>query len=213
MNIGERIKKVRNERQKTLLDVANVLGVSEATAQRYESGNIKNLKLDTIAKIANYLNVNPAYLMGWKDQKANHQLTSTYQFYPVSISAGVPLEVDGITNGDVEEITLPDSVMGKWAGSSDIYMMRVNGDSMNKVIPHESLIAIKSVDISQLKDGDIVVYSDDHDYSVKRIYDLGDKLVFKPDSTNKNFIDNLVSKDNPNLKIHGKVVVYIVEME
>ena len=60
-------KKIRLKRKMTLLEVANALGVSEATAQRYESGEIKNLKYDTIVALANLFNVSPAYLMGWDE--------------------------------------------------------------------------------------------------------------------------------------------------
>lgn len=63
----KRIKEIRLQRKLTLLEVANHLGISEATAQRYESGEIKNLKYDTIVALAELLNVSPAYLMGWCD--------------------------------------------------------------------------------------------------------------------------------------------------
>src|SRR5690625_2771784 len=153
MNIGDRIKEVREEKNKTLLDVANYLGVTEATVQRYESGNIKNLKLETISKIATYLQINPSYLMGWQNTKENIVSKSTYRYFPTTISAGVPIEVSAITENDIEEISIPNAVMGKWAGNKDIYITRVNGDSMNNVIPHDSLIAVKSVELNDLKEG------------------------------------------------------------
>ena len=46
--INERIKQRRIENGLTLLQVANALGVKEATAQRYESGEIKNFKLSSL---------------------------------------------------------------------------------------------------------------------------------------------------------------------
>lgn len=58
---------------------------------------------------------------------------------------------------DLETIRIPDSLMGKWAGREDIFMTRVNGDSMNKVIPHSSLIAVKEVTLEELYDNDMVV--------------------------------------------------------
>ena len=51
----------------TLLEVANKLGVTESTAQRYESGVIENLKYDTIVKLSNLYRTTPAYLMGWAE--------------------------------------------------------------------------------------------------------------------------------------------------
>lgn len=66
MNVGERIRSKRLEKGMTLLEVANLLGVKEATVQRYESGEIKNLKQKTIAHLAEIFNTSPAFLMGWE---------------------------------------------------------------------------------------------------------------------------------------------------
>ena len=51
----------------TLLQVAERLGVSESTVQRYESGNIKNLKYETMVALSNMFGCSPSYLMGWDD--------------------------------------------------------------------------------------------------------------------------------------------------
>ena len=67
MNTGDRIKKKRLEYGLTLKELAEKIGVQEATVQRYESGNIKTIKPDTIAKIADYFAVNPAWLVGWEE--------------------------------------------------------------------------------------------------------------------------------------------------
>ena len=65
--LNNRIKEKRLESGKTLLDLAKHIGVAEATMQRYESGVIKNIRYETIVKIAKYLDCNPSYLMGWED--------------------------------------------------------------------------------------------------------------------------------------------------
>jgi transcriptional regulator with XRE-family HTH domain len=65
--LNDRIKEKRLERGMTLLEVAEVLGVKEATMQRYESGDIKNIKHETISILANTFGCSPAYLMGWTD--------------------------------------------------------------------------------------------------------------------------------------------------
>ena len=69
MTIGERIKQCRLENGMTLLEVAEQLGVKEATVQRYESGNIKNLKQETIGSLAIIFQVTPARLMGWEEKE------------------------------------------------------------------------------------------------------------------------------------------------
>lgn len=69
--LQSRIKEQRLNAGLTLLEVANFLGVKEATAQRYESGEIKNIKHETIVELANLFNCNPSYLMGWIDDPTN----------------------------------------------------------------------------------------------------------------------------------------------
>lgn len=69
MNIGNKIRELRQKNGYTLLEISEKLGVKEATVQRYESGNIKNLKQDTIGKLADILHTTPAYLMGWEEKE------------------------------------------------------------------------------------------------------------------------------------------------
>lgn len=77
MCFSKRMKQSREKQGMTLAELGKKIGKTEATVQRYESGNIKNLKNDTIENISKALNVNPAYLMGWIDnneqkEKPNH---------------------------------------------------------------------------------------------------------------------------------------------
>lgn len=68
VSVNDRIKQRRNSLGLTLLEVAEKLGVKEATAQRYESGAIKSIKHETIVKLADILKCDPAYLMGWQEE-------------------------------------------------------------------------------------------------------------------------------------------------
>lgn len=65
--LNERIKEMRTKKGLTLAYVAEQLGIKEATMQRYESGEIKNIKHETITKLAQIFDCTPSYLMGWDD--------------------------------------------------------------------------------------------------------------------------------------------------
>lgn len=67
--MASRIKEIRKKKGLTLLQVAERLGVSESTVQRYESGNIKNLKYETMVALSNLFGCTPAYLMGWDNSE------------------------------------------------------------------------------------------------------------------------------------------------
>lgn len=60
-----RIKELRLKKGLTLKQVADAIGVSEATVQRYESGKIGSLKYEKAEALAKLFNVSPGYLMGW----------------------------------------------------------------------------------------------------------------------------------------------------
>ena len=76
MIINERIKSMRNLRNLTLLEVAEKLGIKEATMQRYESGEIKNIKHETIVKLADIFECSPIYLMGCCDNLSGLESTN-----------------------------------------------------------------------------------------------------------------------------------------
>lgn len=73
MNIGDRIRLRRNQLDKTLEEVGNIVGVTRATIQRYENGNIQNIPSDKIELLAKALKTTPAYLMGWEDEETIEQ--------------------------------------------------------------------------------------------------------------------------------------------
>lgn len=66
MNIGNRLKELREARGLTLEQVGAYVGVNKATVQRYEIGNI-DIKRNVAIKLAECLGTSPAYIMGWTD--------------------------------------------------------------------------------------------------------------------------------------------------
>lgn len=51
----------------TLEELGNKVGVGKSTVRKWENGMIANMRRDKIAKLADALNVSPAYLMGWNE--------------------------------------------------------------------------------------------------------------------------------------------------
>lgn len=65
---NERIRNKRLQKGITLAQIADKLGVTEATAQRYESGSIKSIPYEHMCAYGEILGCSPAYLMGWNDE-------------------------------------------------------------------------------------------------------------------------------------------------
>lgn len=68
---NERIHERRIEKGITLAQIAERLGVTEATAQRYECGGIKSIPYECMCAYGEILNCSPAYLMGWEDDSGS----------------------------------------------------------------------------------------------------------------------------------------------
>ena len=65
MEFNERIKARRLQLGLTTDDVAKVVGVSNATISRWETGSIKNQRRDKLELLAVALKVTPAEMLGW----------------------------------------------------------------------------------------------------------------------------------------------------
>lgn len=88
--IMERMKNRRIELDMSYQTLADKVGISKSTLQRYETGNIKNMPVDKLEAVAEALMVSPAYLMGWNEEQ------------PVTIAAH--FDGDEYTEDELNEI-------------------------------------------------------------------------------------------------------------
>lgn len=214
--IGERIKQARLNVGLSQEKLAFKVGfASRSSVSKIEKGerDIPRLKLIEIAKA---LNVSISQLLDTPEVIPITNIDShMHYFLNASISAGYPLTVDSV--GKLPTISIPDIFLGKYAKNKHILIMRVNGDSMNKIIPNGSYIAVKTnIDVLSVSNGDIVVANiegADNGYTIKHIYkdDTNSRIVLRPDSTNPIYTDIIISSaESQRLYIVGKVVAYNV---
>ncbi len=208
---GEIIKELREAHGFSKQRLAELLDLKSYTTVSKWEVNENHPRGKEIKMLCTLFNVSADYLLGIKED--NFIPMFSYKHLPVKISAGLPITVDAILEQDCDLITLPDSIMGKWARNKDILFVKVNGDSMNKVFPHGALIGVKMISLCELNDKDIVVFNYDNEYSVKRFMknDKDNKLIFRPESTDETFTDIVIEEEQKHLvQIVGKVVVYVV---
>lgn len=63
-DMGKKLRELRDARGLTQREVANAVGVTEATVSRWESGHINNMRRDKIEGLAKVLHVSPLVIMG-----------------------------------------------------------------------------------------------------------------------------------------------------
>ena len=96
MSIGALLKKRRTELSLTQRQVANEVGVTEATVSRWESGDIDNMRRDKIAGLANALKVSPLLIMGMDDTSQLYNPVNSEELELLDDYRDVPAEDKGI---------------------------------------------------------------------------------------------------------------------
>ena len=169
MKLQDRIKERRHALGLTLLEVADTLGVKEATVQRYESGEIKNLKLDTINALAKLFKCSPSYLVGWDfdNYLPPQAMEIKNEQVPMvgEIAAGMPI----LANEFVEYYSpLKDT-------GAD-FCLKVKGDSMiGAGISDGCTVFIHRQDI--VEDGEIAAVLIEDEATLKRVYISDDSIT------------------------------------
>lgn len=74
--IGKRIKERRNKVNISAVELAGITGLSKATIHRYESGDIKNIKMPVIETIAKFLDVSSEWLLGETNDPKRYDSTN-----------------------------------------------------------------------------------------------------------------------------------------
>lgn len=216
MTIGERIKKRRKELKLSVDALADRLGKNRATVYRYESDEIDNMPLSVLEPLASALHVSPAHLIGWEEPDTKltgmpeHTLIATSRQVPLygSIAAGVPLEMIEV----IEYIEIPLNVALRYPKA---FLLKVNGDSMNKIIPNGMYALIDPTD--DIKNGDpVAVNVDGFEATLKRFYKLHNTIVLEPESYNpehKPQIFDCTTSECEEIKVIGKMVWFMSPLD
>lgn len=198
--MANRIKELRKRKNITLLEIANRLGVSESTVQRYESGKINKLKYETMSALANMLDVSPEYLMGWSDEDREERVGIRSGIIPVlsEIPCGTSTKVYANITDDVVEIE------ESLAQTGEYYGLRAKGDSMlPKIEPGDIMIIHAQNDVES---GQVAIIKVGGEVTCKRVkkYRDGIELIgINPLYTPKFFTKEQI-KEEP-VEIVGRV--------
>ena len=169
------LKARRKELDLSQKEVAEYVGVTEATYSRWESGEIKNPRRDKIARLARILRLSPASIVGEMDsddvRARNIIPIPSMRTVPLvgTIACGKPVLAEENLEGDV---SVPEHIHADFA-------LRCKGDSMiNARIFDGDIVYIRAQDT--VDDGQIAAVLIDEEATLKRIRLLKDHLVLEP---------------------------------
>lgn len=205
-----RIKNLREEKQIYQKDLAQLLGVSIPAINYYENEK-RAMDTNTALIIANYFNVSVDYLLGKSNIRNpekininNIDISNSKTIYacPVygRISAGIPNWAEECIEG---RLPIDPNLMGI-VDPEECYFLRVNGESMNKVIANGAYALIRKTD--WVENGEIaVVLVNGFDATLKKFTKNGDVVVLEPMSNDPTIQTQIYTKDTT-IKIIGKYI-------
>lgn len=204
-----RIKQLREENSITQIQLAKKLNKTQQTISLYENGT-NEPDLDGYIILSKLFNCTVEYVAGKSDIRNNtsniDESDKKIYMCPVygQISAGQPNWAEECIEG---RLPLDPDLMGI-VNPEEHFFLRVNGESMNKIIRNGAFALIHKQDI--VDDGEIaVVLVNGYDATLKKFTRQGDMIILEPQSNDDSFKTQVYDKNTP-IKILGK---YVGKME
>ncbi|PVY83476.1 LexA family protein [Convivina intestini] len=224
VEFGIRLKDIRKQKGYSTSQAALQAGVSQPYLSQVENGKRNIPKVDTLERIAKGLRISREEILqlaGIVPEKLPNEVSISSTPSTVSIpiygriAAGYP---EGAKEDIDGNITIEDNLIKRY-GKDNLLALRINGESMNKVIHNGSIAILAKVDTSDISNGDIcAVIIDGEMATLKHIYQYPDRIRFEPDSWLPQFkpfeykkedVDN----DNPPIQIIGLLVQAITDFK
>jgi repressor LexA len=215
MTIGKNIKKIREKYNLSQKDFAEIAGVSDKAVSTWEN-DIKDPRMGTIQKIADHFGILKSDIIEGNVDKviplnksAANKLEGNSKPMPMlgSIAAGLPLEMIEVK----EWINVPTEIAETYPNA---FLVKVTGDSMNKIIPAEALALIDPT--ADVKNGDIAAVAiNGYDATLKRFYKFKDGITLEPESYNTKHKTQYYNQNEAlvtPISIKGKLVWYMAPL-
>lgn len=137
MTTNELLKSKRKELKLTMKQVADFVGVSEATVSRWESGNIANMGRDKIALLSQILKITPGAIAGYDlYQKEFNKKTGVKIPVLGLVRAGIPMDA-------VEYIIDYEEIGEDMARQGEFFGLQIKGDSMEPKISEGDVVIVR----------------------------------------------------------------------
>lgn len=177
-SVGKLIYDRRTELGITQKEVADFVGVSEATVSRWESGHIDNMRRDRIAALSKILRLSPLAIMGIDDTDLSTRLPNmisidarTFRVPIVGrVAAGRPIVAD-------EEIVGYEYIDNKYSKDGHEYFgLRIVGKSMEPTIMDGDIVIVRRQ--NYVENGEIaIVLIDGEEATAKEVKESADGIT------------------------------------
>lgn len=211
--IGSRLKELRNAKGLSQAAIANKLGISDTSYQKYEYGE-RDIPGKILIALSDLFDVTVDSLLcltDINDPDAHADIENNcYVEVPLfeGIAAGTPIEMIEVQ----ETFVIPAELKQRHPNS---YLVKVKGESMNKRLPNGSFALIDR-DAPVINGRAYAVCVNGFDATIKRVYKLDNGYELRPDSTDptiKPIVYDYGIDGTDEITVLGQVVWYTVPFD
>ena len=174
-NLGKRLKYYREQIGLSQIDLSEKSGISQASIARIESGKQKNLKRETMKKLADGLGISLTQLMEpvtvVREEEAAYVSAKTVPVLGIK-------DID-VMKGTVSSARKADTFEPSLSSDKNAFYLKITADlTVRPVIEEGDLVLIEPA--AEIGEGDMVLFLSAEKKCLGRIYYPYDNLVIQP---------------------------------
>ena len=189
MDIGNYIKELRTSQGLSQEELGKILGVQRAAVYKWESGMVKNLKRETIKKLAEYFGVSPANFV----KLDTPEVATVYVEFPVMGEVAAGFDKIALEDWEGEKIQVPLSYL-KGKSKNDFFVLQVKGDSMYPLYMDGDKVLIQKQNAIDYSGQIAVAIYNDECGTIKKIEYKKDSISLIP--INPQYLPTVLKDDN-----------------
>ena len=220
--IGERLRLLRKEAGYSQQRVADEVGISDTSYQNYEYGK-RDIPGDVLKKLASLYKTSTDTILGTKYGKTLRAIRPVtdqdMMDVPIygTIAAGTPIEMLEIEDTFPISRSLLERLGGiDEEGEVTFFLLRVEGESMNRILPNGCYALIKPCSDIDRDNQPYAVCVNGYDATIKRVHKLANGFELVPDSTDPTFKPKVYDYGEPGtdkITVIGRVVYYVLPFD
>ena len=200
-----RLKILREEKGLNKTELANILNIKPQSIGQYERGE-RDLSTDKLVQFAEFFGVTIDYILGISNTKVSPSADLNNLLH-IPVLGKVPAGTPVLASENIIKYLPISPDMFSINNAEDLFILKVDGESMNNIVPDGSYVLVRKQDYAQTGDLVIAIVNDDDEATLKRYKIIDSQFVMlEPDSSNPKFEPIIINIKNQNFRIIGKVI-------
>lgn len=235
--MNEIIKMKRLEKNMSLEEVGNLVGVGKSTVRKWENGMIENMGRDKIVALSKALDISPLDILGMSEkdlpkssietiynQLEKPRQTKVYNFAEQQLEEQNSKVVQFPVQNNHEEVqaylSAGTGILNYYEADKDIvevpadapehdWIFKIVGDSMKPLFDTGDIVYVDEFKqgIDTIQNGRIYVVEVDGEAYIKKVYVYEETKILRLVSLNKDYTDLLFNFENSDINFIGRVII------